>query len=187
VWAAALALILAGRSGRAPAPALSPAQAATAADASVRLVPRVGGGGAATATLAAYAPGGRPTRVRIAAGGGDEFLDFFATWCHACGLDMRVLTRYQRLANARGLAPVVAVDLRLAEASNAYVRSFALAHALPFPVALDATGRVTDAYGVTALPTLVLVAPGGRVLWRETGVVDLAKVLAVARAHAADR
>ena len=35
---------------------------------------------------------------------------------------------------------------------------------LPFPVLLDATGRTTEAYGIRAYPTNVLLDPQGRVV-----------------------
>jgi len=136
---------------------------------------------AAGAELASIEPGGAAGRVRL---GGPRLLDFFATWCHACNLDMATLAAYARAAPARGLPPVVAVDLRLAEPSTAYVRGYAVGHKLPFPVALDATGSVSDRYGVTDLPTLILLDRAGKAVWRHTGVLSLASLEAAVAAHA---
>ena len=132
--------------------------------------------------LAAIAPGGAGTQVDLG-GGRVRLVDFFATWCHACNIDLATLSQYQKATASTHLPPVVAVDLRLAEPSTAYVKKFAAARALPFPVALDATGKVTDAYGVTDLPTMVLVDGQGKVLWRHTGVMALGPLEAAVRSH----
>jgi len=129
--------------------------------------------------LSGLTPNGASATIRVGAGS-PHLVAFFATWCHACGEDLRVLDSYER---ARGPhAPsVVAVDLTVAEPSAAYVRAFAMRNHVAFPVALDATGKVADAYGVTALPTLALVDASGRIRWRHTGVLPLAALQAVVR------
>ncbi len=181
-WAAGLAVALAVRVGLPHLPLLTPAQAATAADAGVRLAPTAGGASARTLRLATLEPGGGSGSVQL--GARVTMLDFFATWCHACALDMATMKKYQRLAPRDGLPPLVAVDLRVAEPSTAYVRRFARAAGLTFPVALDSAGKASDAFAVGVLPTVVLVGRGGAVLWRHTGLVDLRTLVAAARAHA---
>ncbi|MCL6595579.1 MAG: TlpA family protein disulfide reductase [Firmicutes bacterium] len=184
VWAAGLAVWAAlalPAALRGPLP-LTPSQAATAADAGARLLPA---GRAPQRTLAAILPDGRMARMAVAAAdGGARLVDFFATWCHACSLDLRVLKAYGARARTDGLPPPVAVDLRLAEPSTGYVVRFVHGQGLDFPVLLDATGTVTDAYGVTDLPTVVLVDGAGHVRWRHVGVLTLSALVAAVRAHA---
>lgn len=122
--------------------------------------------------LAAIEPDGEMGHVAVGTGKGPTLVDFFATWCHACKEDMRILKAYSTSAASQGLPPVVAVDLRLAEPSTAYVKAFAKREALPFPVALDQTGQVTDQYRVSDIPVLALVSANGTVLWRHGGVVS---------------
>lgn len=125
-------------------------------------------------------------RTVVAVGGGHGALvDFFATWCHACAQDLNVLNAYARLRTTRpDLPPVVGVDLRIAEPSTAYVRAFLRAHGVDFPVGLDATAGVFDRFGVTTLPSNVLVSADGRVLWSHVGLLPLADLAgAVQRAE----
>ena len=180
-WALALAGVLVVRS-RQPTPVLSAAQAASVANDSVHLAGAGTGAAARVATLRAIEPGGGQGTVRIGSGG-VKVLDFFATWCHACNLDMAAMKRYATVARHRALPALVAVDLRVAEPSTAYVRRFVSAAALAFPVGLDSTGKVSDAYDVTELPTVILVAPGGRVLWRHIGTISAAGLVAAVEAH----
>lgn len=140
--------------------------------------------GAATFRLAGFSASG--TRTVVTAGGGHRVLvDFFATWCHACAQDLTVLNAYARLRrHTPGLPPVVGVDLRIAEPSTAYVRGFLLAHNVGFPVGLDRSAAVFDRYGVTTLPSNVLVSADGRVLWSHVGLLGLSDLVgAVQRAE----
>jgi thiol-disulfide isomerase/thioredoxin len=165
-------------------PLVSPTEAATVADDSIRLVANDPGPSGRVASLTALEPGGGTGTLRIGAGG-PMMVDFFATWCHACKIDLAAMKAYALKAKAEHLPPLVAVDLRLAEPSTAYVRKFVTASALPFPVGLDSAGKVTDAYGVGVLPTVVLVGDGGKVLWRHTGIVALSTLVQAAKAHSA--
>jgi thiol-disulfide isomerase/thioredoxin len=179
-WLAAFAVVLALHEG-ASVPLIGAGAAATVADASVRIVPTATGG--RVAALAAIEPGGASGRIEIAHGG-VTMLDFFASWCHACKTDLKAMNAYAALSGREGLPSLVGVDLRIAEPSTSYVRRFLVAERVRFPVALDATGKVTDAYAVGTLPTVILVAAGGRVLWRHTGIVSLATLVRAARAKA---
>lgn len=118
------------------------------------------------------------SQARISVRGVTTLVAFFATWCHACHRDLRVLRAYAPLAHARGLPPVVAVDLTVAEPSIQAVAALARSEHLSFPIALDVHGQVADAYGVSELPELALVSPTGRILWRHVGVMSLSDLLA---------
>lgn len=132
-------------------------------------------GPASTAfSLRALLPGGKAGQVRAGtAAAGTELVDFFATWCAACREDLRILAQYSAQAAAKGLPPVIGVDLRVAEPSTQWVRAFLEKAHVPFPVGLDQSGRVMDAYKVTELPFLALVGPQGSILWQHTGVLPL--------------
>ncbi len=128
-------------------------------------------------------PSGRSATVRVGgASGSDQLVAFFATWCVACREDMRVLRAYRQRAAALHLPPAVAVDLRVAEPSTAWVRRFVSVHRLGLPVALDRHGRIASAYGVAALPFLALVGSHGTVRWQHVGVLTLASLESQVRA-----
>ncbi len=128
---------------------------------------------------------GQATTVRVGGtAGGPQLVAFFATWCTACREDMAVLRAYGRQAAAQHLPPAVAVDLRVAEPSTAWVRRFVSAQRLGLPVAFDRRGHLASAYGVAALPFLALVGPHGTVRWRHVGVLTLAGLESHLRAHA---
>jgi cytochrome oxidase Cu insertion factor (SCO1/SenC/PrrC family)/thiol-disulfide isomerase/thioredoxin len=136
----------------------------------------VAAGAATTAfSLPALLPGGATGQVAAGspAVGGPRLVAFFATWCTACREDLQTLAQYAAQASGKGLPPVVAVDLRVAEPSTQWVASFLQKAGVPFPVGLDDSGRVLDAYKVTDLPFTAVVAPDGRILWQHTGVLSL--------------
>jgi len=126
-------------------------------------------------TLPALLPGGANGQVAVGstAAGGPRLVDFFATWCTACQQDLRTLAQYSVQAAGKGLPPVVGVDLRVAEPSTEWVAGFLQKANVPFPVALDSSGAVMDAYGVTDLPHMAVVTADGKVLWQHTGSMAL--------------
>jgi cytochrome oxidase Cu insertion factor (SCO1/SenC/PrrC family)/thiol-disulfide isomerase/thioredoxin len=96
---------------------------------------------------------------------------FFATWDAETGdlrTRMRALGRYTTLAGISRLPELTAVDEGSVEPSPAALPRFlaSLARPLPYPVAIDATGRLADGYEVEDQPWLVLVSAAGRILWR---------------------
>ncbi len=123
-------------------------------------------------SLQAVMPGGKFSTVRIGAGSRPVLLEFFATWCPDCQEETPSLVRLQHLANRNANWPsVVAVDLRTSESSTAHVVHYVQRESLPFPVALDSKGSVSDQYGISGIPTQVLVSPAGRILWYHQGLI----------------
>ncbi|MBV9803695.1 MAG: redoxin domain-containing protein [Solirubrobacterales bacterium] len=95
---------------------------------------------------------------------------FFATWDSevtnlAGALD--ALNAYQAQANRSGLPALRAVDEGSVEPSPRALGAFLakLPEPLAYPVALDASGRLADGYGVQDEPWFVLTAADGRILW----------------------
>jgi thiol-disulfide isomerase/thioredoxin len=119
--------------------------------------------------------------VSVHPGEGPTLVDFFATWCHDCQEEMQSLAAARRAVRS---VRIVAVDLRIAEPSGAPVRTLVGRDHLPFPVGLDTTGQVSDRYGVTALPSLVLISSAGRIVWRHTGYLSAAGLTRALRSAA---
>ena len=86
-------------------------------------------------------------------------LNFWATWCLPCRVEMPALERTWRDWQDRGLV-VVAVNLQERPADvAAYVQDLGLT----FPVLIDASGSVFQQYRVQLYPTTFFIAPDGRI------------------------
>jgi len=119
----------------------------------------------------AIRPDGHRASIQVGHGGAPMLLDFFATWCPDCQEEVPVLTAYQHEAVRHHLPRVLGVDLQLSESSTAAVQHYVVHTRLPYPVALDTTGAIAAAYGVSGIPTEVLVSPSGHILWYHQGLI----------------
>ncbi len=108
-------------------------------------------------------------RIRLADYHGKVvFLNFFATWCVPCRLEMPSMERLSRTYRDKGLV-VLAVDVR--EGART-VRPFMQELRLSFPALLDEDGSVGYVYGIRPLPATFLVGRDGKILWRAFGARD---------------
>ena len=86
-------------------------------------------------------------------------LNFWATWCGPCALEMPSLEALWQRYRERGLV-VVAVSVDRGSPRGLlepYVRNLKLT----FPILLDPDSKTSDRWRVTALPATFLVRPGG--------------------------
>jgi len=88
-------------------------------------------------------------------------LNFWATWCQPCTVEMPSLEALWLRYRDRGLIVVgVSVDRGAPRALlEPYVRNLKLT----FPILLDPDAKTSDRWRVTALPATFLVRPGGEV------------------------
>ena len=88
-------------------------------------------------------------------------LNFWATWCQPCIVEMPSLEALWRRYRDRGLIVVgISVDRGAPKALlEPYVRNLKLT----FPILLDPDSKTSDRWRVTALPATFLVRPGGEV------------------------
>jgi peroxiredoxin len=102
-------------------------------------------------------------------------LDFWATWCSPCRQSSPHLVDLYRRHREKGFEVIgICVDKGDAEV----VRRFAKAMDVPYPI-LIAPEEVTRDYGVTALPTTVLIDPEGKIQEKVIGFnAKIAKELA---------
>ncbi len=99
-------------------------------------------------------------------------VDFWATSCAVCLMEMPEIAGIHRRLSARGLA-TIAVAMPYDRPD--FVLHYAARNALPFAVALDPQGRVVQALGpVRGTPTLILIDRAGRIVRRLEGESDLA-------------
>lgn len=98
------------------------------------------------------------------------FVSFWASGCPACVRAMPRLAALDARYAGRGLRSV-AIAIRGERPE--WVRAFARRHALPFPVAHDASGAAASAFGGVALtPTAYLIDKRGRIALELVGEPD---------------
>lgn len=95
-------------------------------------------------------------------------LNFWATWCAPCRLEMPELEQAYRAYRDRGFT-VVALNLR---ETPDEVRAFFRELGLTFPSWLDRGGAITELYRVRGLPTTVVIDRGGLIRYVRVGPVD---------------
>lgn len=98
------------------------------------------------------------------------FLNFWATWCPPCRVEMPSMERLHREFKDQGLV-VLAVDL---QESPRQVARFMRDFRLTFPALLDAEAEVAARYGVRGIPTTFLIDRQGRIVGSAVGPRDWA-------------
>jgi len=92
-------------------------------------------------------------------------LDFWATWCGPCKAEAPIVDRVATRFKSRGLV-VVGMNTDDGELGARWARD----HHLGYPIAFDEDQSASRAYGVEALPTLVVISKDGKVIAERTGV-----------------
>lgn len=86
------------------------------------------------------------------------FLNFWATWCAPCRVEMPSMEQLYRELKGEGLV-MLAVDV---QESPKQVARFMEDFQLSFPALLDTDGKVAARYRVHGIPTTVLIDRKGR-------------------------
>ena len=85
-------------------------------------------------------------------------LDFWATWCMPCRMEMPILQGLHEELASRGLMVV-----GITRGNTSEIRTFLDAHGITFPVLIDDTSDVTKAYLVNGIPVGVIIDAQGKV------------------------
>lgn len=88
-------------------------------------------------------------------------LEFWATWCGPCRKQIPHLREVHESFDARGLH-IVSVT----KEDRGTVEPFAKSNGMTWRLALDSSGSVSEAYGVTGIPTAFLIGGDGTVHWQ---------------------
>jgi len=95
-------------------------------------------------------------------------LDFWATWCGGCKVEIPWYIEFQNKYKDKGLAVIgVAMD----DDGWKKVKPFAEAKKMNYPVVLG-SGDLAKRYGVTALPVTLLIDREGKIAASHTGLVN---------------
>ena len=97
-------------------------------------------------------------------------LDFWATWCGGCKVEIPWFIEFDKAYRAQGLA---AVGVAMDDDGFKTVEPYLKGHPIPYTI-VAGTGAFDAAapYGISALPVTVLIDRSGRVAARHVGVVD---------------
>lgn len=108
-------------------------------------------------------------------GKGDYVLvDFWASWCVPCRKEMRHILKAQKVYGDKGLKVLgIAVWDNPANSLKA-----ATDWGLPWPVWINGTEKVTDLYGITGIPCIILFGPDGTILARDLHGDDISATIA---------
>jgi cytochrome c-type biogenesis protein len=96
------------------------------------------------------------------------FLNFWATWCGPCRVEMPSMEAVYQKLKSKGFE-IVAVNLG---ESKDMVSSFMNEYNLNFPAALDTRGFTGSIYNVQAIPTTYIVDRRGLIVARLVGSID---------------
>jgi thiol-disulfide isomerase/thioredoxin len=107
-------------------------------------------------------------------GGKVVVVDCFATWCEPCKMEFPHLARIHEEYNS---SEVVVISVGSAGDSNIKLREFKRDYNMTWLVARDTVG-VFDKYGITAIPTIIILDPSGNVYRRHEGVTDVSTLSA---------
>jgi cytochrome c biogenesis protein CcmG/thiol:disulfide interchange protein DsbE len=94
-------------------------------------------------------------------------INFWATWCGPCQLEMPLIEQYYQKYNPNLV--VLAVNNDEPEPD---VRAFVTSHKLTFPVLLDPGAKVEDLYRVRAFPTTFFVDKSGTIRYQHIGILN---------------
>jgi cytochrome c biogenesis protein CcmG, thiol:disulfide interchange protein DsbE len=101
-------------------------------------------------------------------------LDFWATWCGPCQLEAPVVNKLSQRFRDRGLV-VVGVDTS-EQNGAAPARAWAIAHGLSYAIVFDANNETAEHYGVTSMPTLVVISRTGKITAVREGLTNDAEL-----------
>lgn len=101
--------------------------------------------------------------------GGPVLLDFWATWCAPCRVELPILASLHRRYAARGLR---VVGVNVDEGGPSLVPQFRQRYGLEYVMVYDVDGQASRAFDVQGLPTLVLVDKNGEVRLRRAGTAS---------------
>lgn len=100
------------------------------------------------------------------AGGKVTLINFWATWCEACMVEMPSIVQLRRAYQGKGFQ-VVAIDLD--ENPGAVLPKTVRELGIDFPVFVDTDQKLSELFDVHAIPLTVIINKDRKVLFMENG------------------
>lgn len=95
-------------------------------------------------------------------------LNFWATWCPPCKLEVPEIEKFYTQNKAQGIE-VIAVDLTNTEKHQSDVPAFIKAYGITYPVLLDTKAEIANLYQAYSIPTTYILDSQGVVRQKVTG------------------
>ncbi|MBI3754240.1 MAG: TlpA family protein disulfide reductase [Deltaproteobacteria bacterium] len=100
-------------------------------------------------------------------------VNFFASWCRPCRTEAPVLQRVYETYKDKGMVFIgIAIEDKEAKVA-AYVKEFGIA----FPVGIDATGNIAEAYKIYGIPKTFIMDKHGRFSYIRMGEITEADLI----------
>jgi peroxiredoxin len=96
------------------------------------------------------------------------FINFWATWCEPCKIEMPHMDKQYQLMKDQGIE-ILAINIQQSELE---VSTFTKRLGLTFPILLDLDKSVTNRYGVGQLPSSFFIDKNGIVLSKVAGPMN---------------
>ncbi len=96
------------------------------------------------------------------------FLNFWATWCPPCQLEMPMMEKLHKEFGNQGLVILAINNLEGSKEIKAFIKQ----HNLTFTTLLDEKGKVFELYRTWSLPTTYLIGKNGEVVGKVIGYRD---------------
>ncbi len=97
-------------------------------------------------------------------------LDFWATWCHGCKIEIPWYMEFQQKYKARGLA---VIGVSMDEDGWKSVKPYLAKHPINYPIAIG-NPDLAKLYNVEAMPVTLLIDREGAIASSRAGMVDKA-------------
>jgi peroxiredoxin len=96
-------------------------------------------------------------------------IDFWATWCTGCKVEIPWFMEFQEKYKSRGLSTIgVAMDEEGWEKVRPYIKE----HPFNYPVVAGDAAALAKTFNITGLPLTILIDRNGRIVDAHAGVVD---------------
>jgi len=109
--------------------------------------------------------------ARIAGENKVVLVNFWATWCQPCRIEMPQLEKLYEEYHSQGFE-----ILAISAEDAATIEGFLEEHPYTFPILVDPGGAIAELYGVSALPTTVLIDSEGKIISTRTGVSPILSI-----------